>query len=147
VTLVDYASIITTEIYTHVGTRKLKSVHATTHPERKKFWTPSGDHGISLGSGEVAMKTDEEFVERWGLTFILIVLFLVAVIFWAVIEHNYHGVDNFWKSNSTLILRVAKGKRRSRYITLIACPFTLLPYQRVAVRFWEKDKSAAWLQN
>ena len=31
-TLLGHASIITTEIYTHVGTRKLKSVHATTHP-------------------------------------------------------------------------------------------------------------------
>jgi site-specific recombinase XerD len=30
--LLGYASIITTEIYTHVGTRRLKTVHANTHP-------------------------------------------------------------------------------------------------------------------
>ncbi len=30
--LLGHASIITTEIYTHVSTRKLKAVHANTHP-------------------------------------------------------------------------------------------------------------------
>jgi site-specific recombinase XerD len=30
--LLGHASIMTTEIYTHVGTRKLKTVHANTHP-------------------------------------------------------------------------------------------------------------------
>jgi hypothetical protein len=27
------------------------------------------------------------------------------------------------------------------------CPFTLLPYQRVAVRFWDKGQSATWLNS
>ncbi len=31
-TLLGHASITTTEIYTHVTTRKLKAVHANTHP-------------------------------------------------------------------------------------------------------------------
>jgi len=26
------------------------------------------------------------------------------------------------------------------------CPFTLLPYQKMAVRFWDKNQSAAWLE-
>jgi site-specific recombinase XerD len=30
--LLGHASIVTTEIYTHVGTRRLKTVHASTHP-------------------------------------------------------------------------------------------------------------------
>jgi site-specific recombinase XerD len=30
--LLGHASIITTEIYTHAGTRRLKTVHANTHP-------------------------------------------------------------------------------------------------------------------
>jgi site-specific recombinase XerD len=30
--LLGHASIITTEIYTQVATKKLKSVHANTHP-------------------------------------------------------------------------------------------------------------------
>jgi site-specific recombinase XerD len=30
--LLGHASIVTTEIYTHVGTRRLKTVHANTHP-------------------------------------------------------------------------------------------------------------------
>jgi site-specific recombinase XerD len=31
-TLLGHASIITTEIYTHVATKKVKAVHANTHP-------------------------------------------------------------------------------------------------------------------
>ena len=30
--LLGHAHLVTTEIYTHVGLRKLKSVHANTHP-------------------------------------------------------------------------------------------------------------------
>jgi len=30
--LLGHASLITTEIYTHVATRKVKSVHRNTHP-------------------------------------------------------------------------------------------------------------------
>jgi site-specific recombinase XerD len=30
--MLGHASIITTEIYTHVATQKIKSVHAVTHP-------------------------------------------------------------------------------------------------------------------
>jgi len=30
--MLGHASIITTEIYTHVGLRKVKTVHANTHP-------------------------------------------------------------------------------------------------------------------
>jgi site-specific recombinase XerD len=30
--LLGHASIVTTEIYTHVGIRKVKTVHANTHP-------------------------------------------------------------------------------------------------------------------
>jgi hypothetical protein len=28
--------------------------------------------------------------------------------------------------------------------SLYVCPFTLLPYQRMAVRFWDKAKSEEW---
>jgi site-specific recombinase XerD len=31
-TLLGHATIMTTEIYTHVGTKKLKTVHTNTHP-------------------------------------------------------------------------------------------------------------------
>jgi site-specific recombinase XerD len=31
-TLLGHATIMTTEIYTHVGTKKLKTVHSNTHP-------------------------------------------------------------------------------------------------------------------
>jgi site-specific recombinase XerD len=31
-TLLGHATIMTTEIYTHVGTKKLKTVHSSTHP-------------------------------------------------------------------------------------------------------------------
>jgi site-specific recombinase XerD len=31
-TLLGHASIITAEIYTHVAIRKIKTVHANTHP-------------------------------------------------------------------------------------------------------------------
>jgi len=38
--LLGHASIVTTEIYTHVGIRKVKTVHANTHP-RAWSWNSS----------------------------------------------------------------------------------------------------------
>ena len=40
-TLLGHATIMTTEIYTHVGTKKLKTVHSNTHPREGSILVPS----------------------------------------------------------------------------------------------------------